>query len=156
MLLLLGTVHISEGRFIENIAERDGGAVCVIHTLSGSSTAFRTCTFRSNHAQRGGAYFGSGASSVSFTSSDGGTGDDQLERGRLSEDKRALNRGFYWNTALAGGALYVSASNPFQNRLILRGVTFEGNEALEALNQTTSKGKTPIQERGITQKVLYL
>lgn len=79
---------------------------------------------------------------MTFTNAEGGTGDDMLERGRLSEDKRALNRGFYRNTALAGGALYVSASNPFQNTLKVISVRFEGNDALETFNETTSKGET--------------
>eukprot|EP00210_Caulerpa_lentillifera_P007403 g7075.t1 len=131
-LFLTGTssVTISEARFLDNTAERDGGAVCLVHTLSGGSTSFRECLFRNNRAERGGAYFGSGASQVLFTRGNG-VEEDLLDRGRFLTDRSSARHGIIWNKALAGGALYASATNPFQNELDISGVTFEGNEAVK-------------------------
>lgn len=111
-LLGCGRINLQVARFYRNLAERNGGGVCVVFSLASGLISINSNYFEGNAAKRGGAIFLNSAARFEIVA----TGE--------------IGNQFVKNKALAGGAMHIFPSSEIGNIIRLENVKFKNNEAV--------------------------
>lgn len=145
-----GSVKFESTEFIQNEAQRHGGAICIADSKAGGEFTLQDTQLRDNKAQQGGALFLENLENV------------RIERGHTDESSNIIftlsssasggNNSFINNSATTGGAIYYRASHPVRNRFLASYSTFSFNQASSSFTRrviftNSNEGAGPLGRR---------